>query len=55
MLEIMRLIQGLSDSVGAVIAFSIARDCYMEAKLTNLVAIDNYNITNSSNNWYHSH
>lgn len=38
MLEIMRLIQGLSDSVGAVIAFSIARDCYKGAKLTNLVA-----------------
>lgn len=38
MLEIMRFIQGLSDSVGAVIAFSIARDCYKGAKLTNLLA-----------------
>ncbi|WP_044247582.1 multidrug effflux MFS transporter [Francisella hispaniensis] len=38
MLEIMRLIQGLSDSVGAIIALSIARDCYKGAKLTNLVA-----------------
>lgn len=38
MLEIMRLLQGLSDSVGAVIAFSIARDCYKGAKLTSLVA-----------------
>ncbi|AJI72950.1 hypothetical protein FTDG_00270 [Francisella tularensis subsp. novicida GA99-3548] len=38
MLEIMRLLQGLSDSVGAVIAFSIARDCYKGAKLTSLLA-----------------
>ncbi|MDE4974346.1 Bcr/CflA family drug resistance efflux transporter, partial [Francisella tularensis subsp. holarctica] len=36
--EIMRLLQGLSDSVGAVIAFSIARDCYKGAKLTSLLA-----------------
>lgn len=38
MLEIMRLVQGLSDSVGAVIAFSIARDCYKGPQLTNLIA-----------------
>ncbi|WP_150468342.1 multidrug effflux MFS transporter [Francisella sp. SYW-9] len=38
MLETMRLIQGLADSVGAVVAFSIARDCYKGAQLTNLVA-----------------
>jgi Bcr/CflA subfamily drug resistance transporter len=38
MLETMRLIQGLADSVGAVVAFSIARDCYKGAQLTNLIA-----------------
>ena len=38
MLEVLRLIQGLADSVGAVIAFSIARDCYKGAKLTSMLA-----------------
>ncbi|BCD90833.1 hypothetical protein fh0823_09720 [Francisella halioticida] len=38
MLETMRLIQGLADSVGGVVAFSIARDCYKGPKLTSLVA-----------------
>ena len=38
MLEVMRLVQGLADSVGGVIAFSIARDCYKGAKLTSMVA-----------------
>ncbi|MED7788234.1 multidrug effflux MFS transporter [Francisella sp. 19X1-34] len=38
MLETMRLIQGLADSVGAVVAFSIARDCYKGAQLTSLIA-----------------
>ncbi|AJC48992.1 Bcr/CflA family efflux MFS transporter [Allofrancisella guangzhouensis] len=38
MLETLRFVQGLSDSVGGVIAFSIARDCYKGAKLTNMVA-----------------
>lgn len=38
MLEMMRLLQGLADSVGGVIAFSIARDCYKGAKLTSMIA-----------------
>ncbi|APC97420.1 drug resistance transporter, Bcr/CflA subfamily protein [Francisella frigiditurris] len=38
MLELLRLIQGLSDSVGGVIAFSIARDCYKGHKLTSMIA-----------------
>lgn len=38
MLEILRLIQGLADSVGSVISFSIARDCYKGAKLTSMLA-----------------
>ena len=38
MLEVLRLVQGLADSVGAVISFSIARDCYKGAKLTSMIA-----------------
>ncbi|AXA33446.1 multidrug effflux MFS transporter [Francisella adeliensis] len=38
MLEALRLVQGLADSVGAVISFSIARDCYKGAKLTSMLA-----------------
>jgi DHA1 family bicyclomycin/chloramphenicol resistance-like MFS transporter len=38
MLRILRLVQGLSDSVGAVIFFTIDHDCYKRAKLTKMLA-----------------
>ncbi|APD50333.1 multidrug effflux MFS transporter [Francisella hispaniensis] len=37
-LAIFRLIQGLTDSSGTVIALAIARDCYSGKKLTNIIS-----------------